>query len=86
VRRWRAGEGEVHHIVDPRSGAPAREIWRTVSVAAADCVTANTATTAAIVRGEDAVAWLERSGLPARLVRPDGTTVRTRGWPAEGGA
>ena len=86
VRRWRAGEGEVHHIVDPRSGAPAREVWRTVSVAASDCVVANSATTAAIVRGEDAVAWLERSGLPARLVRPDGTTVRTCGWPAEAAA
>jgi FAD:protein FMN transferase len=86
VRRWRAGEDEVHHIVDPRSGASAREVWRTVSVAAADCVTANTATTAAIVRGEDAVAWLERSGLPARLVRPDGTAVRTCGWPAEAAA
>jgi thiamine biosynthesis lipoprotein len=86
VRRWRAGDREVHHIVDPRSGAPAQEIWRTVSVAAADCVTANTATTAAIVRGERAVAWLEQSGLPARLVRRDGTTVRTCGWPAEAAA
>ena len=34
VRRWRAGEADVHHIVDPRSGAPADEVWRTVSVAA----------------------------------------------------
>jgi thiamine biosynthesis lipoprotein len=83
VRRWRAGDGEVHHIVDPRKGAPAREVWRTVSVAASDCVEANSAATAAIVRGEDAVAWLERCGLPARLVRPDGATVRTCGWPVE---
>ena len=54
VRRWRSGGGEVHHIVDPRSGAPAREVWRTVSVAAGDCVEANAASTAAIVRGEGA--------------------------------
>ncbi|HEY3614592.1 MAG TPA: FAD:protein FMN transferase [Gaiellales bacterium] len=86
VRRWRAGGGDVHHIVDPRSGAPAREVWRTVSVAAADCVAANTAATAAIVRGAAAVAWLERNGLPARLVRPDGTSVRTCGWPEEAAA
>jgi thiamine biosynthesis lipoprotein len=86
VRRWRAGDAEVHHIVDPRSGAPASEVWRTVSVAASDCVIANSATTAAIVRGEGAVAWLEHSGLPARLVRPDGTIVCTCGWPAEVGA
>ncbi|MDX6598180.1 MAG: FAD:protein transferase [Gaiellales bacterium] len=86
VRRWRAGGKELHHIVDPRSGAPAGEVWRTVSVAARSCVDANTASTSAIVRGEGAIAWLERAGLPARLVRPDGTTVRTGGWPAEAAA
>jgi thiamine biosynthesis lipoprotein len=83
VRRWRAGGRELHHIVEPRSGEPVREVWRTVSVAAADCVQANSASTAAIVRGERAVAWLEQSGLPARLVRSDGVTVTTAGWPAE---
>ena len=77
MRRWRAGEADAHHIVDPRSGAPADEVWRTVSVAARTCVEANTASTAAIVRGEAAVAWLERGGLPARLVRRDGTTAYT---------
>jgi len=83
VRRRRTGGSEMHHIVDPRSGAPAAEIWRTVSVAARTCVEANTASTSAIVRGEGAIGWLERAGLPARLVRPDGTTVTTGGWPAE---
>ena len=83
VRRWSVGADELHHIVDPRSGAPAGEVWRTVSVAAGTCVAANTASTAAIVRGEPALGWLERSGLPARLVRPDGTTATTCGWPAE---
>jgi thiamine biosynthesis lipoprotein len=86
VRRWRAGGTEMHHIVDPRSGAPAGEAWRTVSVAARTCVEANTASTSAIVRGELALDWLERAGLPARLVRPDGTTVTTGGWPAEAAA
>jgi thiamine biosynthesis lipoprotein len=86
VRRWRAGEADVHHIVDPRSGAPAEEVWRTVSVAARTCVEANTASTAAIVRGEAALAWLERCGLPARLVRRDGTVATTCGWPAEAAA
>jgi thiamine biosynthesis lipoprotein len=86
VRRWQAGGADVHHIVDPRSGAPAAEVWRTVSVAAANCVEANAASTAAIVRGESAIAWLEREGLPARLVRTDGTTVTTGGWPVEDAA
>jgi thiamine biosynthesis lipoprotein len=44
-------------------------------------VDANTASTAAIVLGEDAPDWLRRHGLPARLVRTDGTVVRVVGWP-----
>ena len=86
VRRWRAGDAELHHIVDPRTGAPAADVWKTVSVAAGTCVEANSASTAAIVRGEKAVAWLERAGLPARLVRRDGATTYTCGWPEEAAA
>jgi thiamine biosynthesis lipoprotein len=86
VRRWRIGGVELHHIVDPRSGVPADEVWRTVSVVGRTCVEANTASTAAIVRGASAPAWLERAGLPARLVRRDGTTAYTCGWPAEAAA
>jgi thiamine biosynthesis lipoprotein len=86
VRRWRAGDAELHHIVDPRTGAPAAEVWKTVSVAAGTCVEANSASTAAIVRGEKAVAWLERAGLPARLVRRDGARTYTCGWPEEAAA
>ena len=51
VRRWRAGSVELHHIVDPRTGRPAESVWRTATVAAASCVDANTASTAAIVLG-----------------------------------
>jgi FAD:protein FMN transferase len=83
VRRWRAGGSDRHHIVDPGTGLPATEIWRTVTVAAATCLAANAASTAAIVRGERAVRWLERLGLPARLVRPDGSVATTAGWPEE---
>jgi len=81
MRRWRSGGSEHHHIVDPRSGLPAEEVWRTVSVAAATCVDANTASTAAIVRGREARSWLEAANLPARLVRLDGTVATTAGWP-----
>jgi thiamine biosynthesis lipoprotein len=81
VRRWHTADGDVHHIVDPRSGAPVPGIWRTVSVCAASCVDANTASTAAIVRGATAPAWLRSLRLPARLVRADGAVVLTNGWP-----
>ena len=83
VRRWRTTEGLAHHVLDPRTGRPAPEIWRTVSVAASSCVDANTASTAAIVLGDRAPALLERLGLPARLVRSDGRVVVVGGWPEE---
>ncbi len=84
VRRWQAGEIEVHHVVDPRTGAPAAGPWRTVSVAAATCVEANTAATASIVLGDAAPGRLESRGLAARLVAHDGSVVCTGGWPADG--
>ena len=83
VRTWLAGGRRVHHIIDPATGQPARPCWRTVSVTAGTCVDANTASTAAIIRGPSAPAWLADSGLPARLVRPDGTVVTAGGWPPD---
>jgi thiamine biosynthesis lipoprotein ApbE len=82
-RGWRRGEERLHHIVVPGTGRPADGCWRTVSVAAATCVSANIASTAAIIRGEPAARWLDRLGLPARLVRSDGRVVTTGGWPAD---
>lgn len=81
VRRWRQAGVERHHIVDPRTGAPAQVHWRTVSVAAANCVDANAAATAAIVWGDAALGWLERHHLAARLVKADGGVTRLSGWP-----
>jgi thiamine biosynthesis lipoprotein len=82
VRRWRRGGRWLHHIIDPATGAPAGTCWRAVSVAAATCVDANAAATAAMVKGPEAAAWLARHELPARLVRLDGTPVVVAGWPA----
>ena len=83
VRRWSTTSGELHHIVDPRTGKPASTHWRTASVTAASCVEANTASTAAIVLGESAPDWLDGLRLPARLVRSDGAVHCVAGWPAE---
>ncbi len=81
VRRWRRGDRTLHHLVDPRTGAPVESPWRTASVVAATCVEANTAATAAIVMGHGAIDWLAKAGLPARLVAIDGEVVRLGGWP-----
>jgi thiamine biosynthesis lipoprotein len=83
ARRWQRGGDVLHHIVDPRTCLPAATVWRTVSVAAATCADANTAATAAVIRGRQAPAWLASLHLPARLVEPDGTVHTISGWPPD---
>jgi thiamine biosynthesis lipoprotein ApbE len=85
ARRWRRGGEVLHHILDPGTGLPAAPVWRTVSVAAATCADANTAATAAIIRGRPAPGWLASLNLPARLVEADGTVHVIAGWPADPG-
>ena len=82
VRRWAHAGQEMHHILDPRTGRPVTGLWRTASVAAATCVDANTASTAALVNAEGALAWLAEIGLPARLVNAAGDVYAVAGWPA----
>ena len=83
ARAWQWRGRNVHHILDPRTGNAAPPVWRTASVAAYNCVEANTLSTAAIVRGTAAPRWLASLGAPARLVAADGR-VRTLGtWPDE---
>jgi thiamine biosynthesis lipoprotein len=84
VRRSSDGPDAVHHLIDPGTGRPVDGPWRTVSVTAASCLDANTASTAAIVLGKAAPAWLEANALPARLVAHDGTVRHVAGWPADG--
>lgn len=79
----RAEHHVMHHILQPRTGQPAESCWRTVSVAAATCLDANTAATAALIRGTAAIRWLTAAGLPSRLVRHDGSAVTIGGWPAD---
>ena len=83
VRRWQYKGQAMHHIIDPRTGAPVRGTWRTVSVAAASCADANIATTAALVRAGAAPAWLAGQGMPARLVSASGRVYTVGDWPAQ---
>jgi thiamine biosynthesis lipoprotein len=86
VRRWATSGGvAVHHIIDPRTGLSADTPWRTATIVAATCEEANAASTAAIVLGAAAPAWIEAAGLPARLVANDGSVVRLAGWPHPSG-
>ena len=82
VRRWIRGGDNIHHLLDPSTGLPAPEYWRTVSVAAGSCVDANIASCASILLGADAPSWLNERGLPARLVGPSGNATLVGGWPS----
>lgn len=86
VRRWTRAGVRRHHLLDPRTGQPAREVWRTVTATGATCSAANTASTAAVVLGEEAPRWLAEHGVAARLVAADGAVTTVGGWPTEGSA
>lgn len=59
------------HILDPRSGWPV-SYWQSVSVLAANTTTAGALSTIAMLKGHDAIAWLESQGVRYLAVREDG--------------
>ena len=92
--RWRrrrspAASGGGPGGAAPHRGSPDRPPadapWRTVSVAAATCADANAASTAAVVAGDQAEAWLADARVPARLVSRDGEVRYLGGWPESDG-
>jgi thiamine biosynthesis lipoprotein len=82
ARRWATHKGEAHHVIDPRTGAPADGPWRTASVWAPTAVRANTFSTALVATGEAALGRLTLAGHPARLVADDGEITELAGWPS----
>jgi thiamine biosynthesis lipoprotein len=86
ARQWRRGDRVLHHIVDPRTGQPAELVWRSVTVAATTCSYANAITTASLVRGIAAPAWVDGLGLSGRFVAADRTVELVGGWPREAAA
>lgn len=83
ARRWRRAGTELHHLLNPATGLPAEVVWETATVAGPSCLVANAASTASIILGEAAPAWLEARALPARLQRPDGSVVTAAGFPED---
>jgi len=65
------------HVLDPRTGRSARGL-QSVTVHAAACIVAGSATTIAMLKGADGgEAWLEALGLPYFCVRADGSVAHT---------
>ena len=82
ARRWQTENGWAHHLIDPRTGAPVTGVVRTATTLGETAVGANVASTAALVLGSEAEAWLGDRGVHARLVLADGSVRRVGGWPA----
>jgi FAD:protein FMN transferase len=76
-RRWRRGTSEMHHLIDPRTGEPARTGLAAVTVVAAETHWAEILAKSALVAGRDAgTRLLESHGLAALLVTDTGGLVR----------
>jgi FAD:protein FMN transferase len=76
-RRWRRGTQEMHHLIDPRTGSPARTGLAAVTVVAAEAHWAEILAKSALVAGRQAgVRLLESHGLAALLVTDNGGLVR----------
>ena len=81
-RAWRQGDLERHHILDPRTGEPARSGVREATVAAMTCAQAEAAAKAVFVLGPTLAGELvARNGLAARIATEDGRTVTFGRWP-----
>jgi thiamine biosynthesis lipoprotein len=81
-RIWSQDGNYRHHLLDPATGLPVTPHWRTITVAAGDCVTANTLSTGAMVAGANAQRWLADRGAAARLVSAEGMVRQVGGWPS----
>jgi thiamine biosynthesis lipoprotein len=76
-RRWRTGAGAAHHLIDPRTGAPASSELAQVTVVAPDAEQADVLAKVAFVLGADEGArWLgRRPGIGGVLVLRDGSSL-----------
>jgi thiamine biosynthesis lipoprotein len=80
-RRWNRGGRWLHHIIDPRTGAPAASDLVQATVLAPTAAAADVfAKTALILGSEAGLHWLTEHALPALLVTDRGEVVRSPGW------
>jgi thiamine biosynthesis lipoprotein len=80
LRRWRRAGAELHHLVDPATGAPSESDLLRVTAVAHDAVAAEVAAKALFLAGADAASEEANSlGIPAVLVTRDGRTIRAGG-------
>jgi thiamine biosynthesis lipoprotein len=79
-RTWLRGGERQHHLIDARSGEPARTCWCDVTVAAPTCLAADIAAKAALLLGEDGPSWLDERGLAGRFLDHRGAVAANDTW------
>ena len=83
-RRWQQGTSQRHHLLDPRTGEPARSSLWSVTVAASTCMQAEVATKAVYLLGlQQGKAFLIEHALAGFLLEEDGSWSTAGSWPAE---
>lgn len=75
-RRWQAGGRVVHHMIDPRTGAPSTSIWQLATALAGSAWWAEAATKPLLLDGPAALPEY----VSARLAREDGHVVLAGGF------
>ena len=81
-RRWKRGEHSAHHLIDPRTGAPAAGEIVSVSVIAPSASEADVyAKTALILGREEGTLFLESRALAGLFVFKDSSIEVTAAWP-----
>jgi thiamine biosynthesis lipoprotein len=75
-RRWRLGGIEQHHLIDPRTGSPARTDLQRVTAIGRDCVEAEVLAKTLLLGGSDAAV---ATAVPAVLWTTDGRKLTTGG-------
>ncbi|MBD3246554.1 MAG: hypothetical protein GF333_06030 [Candidatus Omnitrophica bacterium] len=67
AQRYRDGEREYSHLIDPRSGEPVHNSLRSVTVLSESCAVADSVATALFVLGGDEIdRFLSRTSLPVK--------------------
>ena len=81
-RRWKHAGRWLHHLIDPRTGAPAESDAVSVSVVATSAVDADVFAKVALLLGcAEGGRFLEEQRVEGLFVRRDGTWTTTAHWP-----
>ncbi|MHB8376746.1 MAG: FAD:protein FMN transferase [Dehalococcoidia bacterium] len=80
-RRWKVGDAYVHHLIDPRTGAPSEsDAVQVTAVAASATLSDYHAKIALLLGAEGGLAYLDREpGVEGLVVRRDGVASETGG-------